>query len=314
MLPFIFSRVASGLLLLLALSMLIFSLLHLMPGSPVESLLGELATPEDIAALEAELNLDQPIWTQYIQWVTDALQGDFGASIRNGYDITEALEQKLPVTLAVSFGGIFLSILIGIPCGVAAALHHSSPLDWVITLFVSVNMAVPAFWLAMILAVWLGVYNNWFPVMAYTAPDENILEWLYSLALPCMALGIAQSAVITRQMRISMLNVLQEDYIVAAYASGITPSRIIWQYALKNAILPVLTIIGFRLAMAIGGGIIVEQVFALPGIGTMMVGAVLSQDIPVVQAVVMVTAVFVVVVNLLVDIVYEWLNPKVRLQ
>ncbi len=312
MLKVILTRSITTIPLLLFVSLLIFSMLFLMPGSAAKTLLGEAATPERIAALEAELGLDAPYWVQYGRWLQGAVMGDLGTSLRTGRPVWSTVFDKLPVTLAITAGGMAIAIVLGVGAGIVAALYAGSWLDRTTIIGAATGMAVPPFWLALALSALFAVQLRWFPVIGYTPFRLDGLAWARSLVLPSVALGLPASALIARQMRSALREVLATTYIRAARAGGASQWRVIRQHALRNAMIPVVTVIGFRVALVLGSAFVVEQVFSLPGMGTLLVTAVLEQDLPVVQGAVMVIATLIILTNLLVDISYGWLDPKVR--
>lgn len=309
---FILSRLLATIPLLLALSLLIFLMIHLIPGSAAAVILGEAAAPEHVAALEAELGLNDPLYIQYARWMGRALQGDLGNSLINGRPVVAAISARLPVTLSLAAGGLSVGLLLGLTTGIIAGTHPGSLLDRLSVMLASLGLAVPTFWLALLLAAGFAVELDWFPAIGYTPFRESPLGWLHSLVLPALALGLPSSALIARQMRSSLRSVMQMPYIRAARATGVDGRHLISRHALRNALIPVMTIIGFELTRLIGGAFLVEQVFALPGMGSLVITAVLERDLPLVQGVVLVTAALVVLINLLVDISYGWLNPRVR--
>ena len=240
------------------------------------------------------------------------LVGDWGGSFRYQRAVAETMIERFPVTLQITVFALLLSVVFGISIGVLASLSPGSWLDRLLITLSSLGISIPSFWLALLLSLYFARQLGWFPVVGYTPPDENILKWLQGLVLPAIALSIPSSAVIARQMRASLLGVLQSDFVVALRASGISERAIILKHGLKNALIPVITVIGFRVTLILDGSFVIETVFALPGLGSTLVAAVLFQDIPIIQAGVMIAGVLVVVTNLLVDISYGWLNPKVR--
>lgn len=306
-------RTLSAIPLLLLLSLLAFLLLHLVPGSVAGVLLKMDATPEAVAALEAEMGLDDPLPVQYTRWLWAALQGDLGVSLGNGQPVAAAIGQRIGVTLSITLGGMLLAVTLGVSLGILAALYPQSLLDRGITVLTSFYSALPSYFMAMLLVLLFAIELNWLPAMGYTAPTKDIGGWLQSIILPCIALGLSSAAWIARQTRSAMLGVMQSTYIRAARASGIPFWRIVRRHALRNALIPVVTIVGLRFSVMLGIAFVVEQVFGMPGIGELLVRAVLDQDITVVQGGVMAIGLLVIGVNTLVDVSYAWLNPKVRL-
>lgn len=307
-------RFLSAIPLLLLLSLLVFLMLYVVPGSIAGVILGAEATPEAVAHLEAELGLTDPLPIQYGRWLLNALQGDLGESLSNGQPVTTAIQQRVGVTLSITLVGMVIAILTGIPLGIIAALTAQSWLDRIITILTSFGSSLPAYFTAMLLVVLFAIQLDWFPAVGYTAPHKDLGEWLISITLPSIALGISSATWIARQTRSAMLLVMQSTYIRAARASGIPFWRLVRHHALRNAMIPVVTIIGLRFSVMLGIAFVVEIIFGMPGMGELLVRSVLSQDIIVVQGSVMVIGILIILVNTLVDLSYAWLNPKIRLQ
>jgi len=312
MVRLIISRILSTIPLLFVISILAFSMVHLMPGSIAEIILDAGATEEGIAELEAEMGLDRPLFVQYFDWLGNALQGDLGRSLFFTAPVTTLIGKSWSVTASIVLGGMVVGIILGLFLGIIAGLQPGSWLDRISTIGASVGVALPSFWLAMMLAILLAVRYRIFPVLGYTPFAENPLEWLRSISLASLALGIPSAALIARQMRSSMANVLQTSYIRAQRAMGLGRWQIVVRHALKNAMIPVVTVIGFRLAVVVGQAFIVENVFVLPGMGKQLATAVQQQDIIFVQGGVIVVAAFIIFANMFIDILYGFLNPKVR--
>lgn len=312
MIRLIISRLLSTIPLLFVISLLAFSMVHLMPGSIAEIILDAGATPEAIAELETEMGLDRPFLVQYFDWLRQALQGNFGRSLFFSAPVVTLISQSWSVTASIVLGGMVVGIVLGLFLGVVAGLRPGSWLDRISTVGASVGVALPSFWLALMLAILLAVRYKIFPVLGYTPFAENPWEWLRSIALSSLALGIPSAALIARQMRSSMANVLQSSYIRAQRAMGLGRWQIVSRHALKNAMIPVITVIGFRLAVVVGQAFIVENVFVLPGLGRQLATAVQQQDLIFVQGGVIIVAAFIVFANMLIDILYGYLNPKVR--
>ncbi len=312
MLRLIINRVLSTIPLLFVISILAFSMVHLMPGSIALIILNAGATAEGIAELEAEMGLDRPFVVQYFDWLSNALRGDFGQSLFFTASVRELIAESWPVTASIVVGGMIVGVTLGLFLGIVAGLHPGSFLDRFSTVGASVRVAIPSFWLAMMLAIVLGVQLELFPVIGYTPFSESPTGWLKSITLSSLAMGIPSAALIARQMRSSMANVLQSSYIRAQRAMGLGRWQIVARHALKNAMIPVITVIGFRLAVVVGQAFIVENVFVLPGLGRQLATAVQQQDIIFVQGGTIVVAAFIVFANMFIDIFYGFLNPKVR--
>lgn len=314
MLRYIFQRFLIIIPLLFVVAILSFLLVDFIPGSAVEVMLGDQATPENVAALEEQMGLNDPFVTRFGRWFSRVLVGDLGVGIRTGVPVSEMLWERLPATLSIVTGGLIIGIGIGLIGGIWAALRPGSILDRSITVITSVTVAIPSFWLGLMLAIWFGVERNWFPAIGY-APltEEGLYEWARHITLPSLALAFPTAALISRQTRSSMTNVLQSKYVQASRANGLPRRRIVQRHVLRNAMIPVVTVIGFRVAVSIGQAFVVERVFALGGVGELLADAVLKQDVPVIQGGLLLTAVIVAITSLLVDVSYALLNPKVRL-
>lgn len=300
--------------LVVLVSIMAFALVHLMPGSASETILGDGATPETVAELDAQLGLDRPIVEQYVDWAGHAVHGDFGRSLISEREVSTTLARGVPVTLWIAVAGLLFAVVVGVVAGIGAALARGGWLDKVVSLTAATGLAIPSFWLAVLLAYWVGVRLEWLPAVGYTAPSESMTGWVKSLILPGISLGLGSAAVISRQMRSALLDVLDRPYIRTARSKGLSPSRVIVVHGLKNALTPVVTVIGFQASVMLGGAFVVEQVFGMPGIGGFSVKAVLDQDIPIIQGVVMVTALVVILVNVVVDVSYAVFDPRVRVQ
>jgi peptide/nickel transport system permease protein len=295
---------------LLIVSFLVFSLLYVLPGDPAVLLLGPVkATPEAIARIRAEYNLDAPFLEQYLTWLGNALHGDFGRSIRSGVPVTDMLAERMPVTVGLGLYAIVITVLVGIPAGLAAGMRRGSGIDRSVTIGSLVGLSAPPFAVAVLLIYVFAVTLGWFPV--FGAGDDP-LDRIYHLTLPAIALAFGNIAIVSRQTRAATMDVAHQDYVTFARARG-TPARTVWRaYVLRNASLPVITIVGLVLAFSLTGAVLIEWAFALPGIGALLVESVNLRDLPVVQAVAMLTAVVVLTVNLVVDVTYFLLDPRLR--
>jgi peptide/nickel transport system permease protein len=306
------ARCLTSIPLLFIASVLIFLLIYLVPGSPVVAVLGDTASPEAITQAEARLGLDRPLFEQYSSWVGHMITGDMGVSLLDGTPVAEIVGTRAVPTLGLAFLGVVISLLIGVPAGITAAIRPNATFDRTISILASIGLALPTFWLALLLMLLLSVQLKWFPVAGYTPLSIDPKEWLRSLVMPALALGITSGAVIALQTRSAMIEVLEAPYVQTLRAMGLRRRTILLSFALKNAMIPVLTVIGFQISHAIGGSIIMETVFALPGLGAALVNAVITKDFPVVRAITMVTAVGMVLVYCLVDVAYGVLDPRAR--
>ena len=312
MLRLLLSRILAAIPLMFLVATMVFFMTQLNPVDPAAVALGQDASPEAIAAKRAEFGTDKPIVVQYGNWMGDAVTGDLGRSWFNGEEVTKLLRQRVPVTLSIVAGSLFVALTIGVTLGVIAALNVGRWPDRVVTVVSSLGIAVPNFWVAILLVYFLAVKGGWFPSIWSLSRTGSITGWLHSIVLPCIALGTASSAAIARQARSSMIGVLQRDYIRTALAKGISVRRVVFRHAMRNAAAPIVTLVGFQISALFGGAVLVELVLNIPGLGSMGVEAVLRKNTPVVLGFVMVTTLVVVVVNIALDLSYAWLNPKVR--
>ena len=308
MLRLILQRLLALVPLLFIVSVLTFSFTSLLPSDPVDLIIGDNGTQEQYELVRERLGMNQPVVVRYFQWLGKAVQGDLGTSFFNSVSVMGAVMQRLPVTLSLTAMSALIAILIGVAAGVAAALR---PQSWV-DRFATLGQAVPNFWFGLILVAIFAVNLRWFPATGFTPITQSPWEWLRSVILPSIALGTASSAAIARQVRSAMVGVLQQDYIRAARAQGLSARRVIFKHALTNAMVPVVAVLSFQITVLLGGALIVEQVFAINGLGTLAIGAVRQQDIPMLQGLVLVMVGLVVVVQLATDVVYGLLNPKAR--
>lgn len=310
---FIGRRVAAMVPLLVLITLGVYALVLLIPGDPARTLAGGLhAQPSEIARVRHQLHLDEPFFAQYWRWVTHAVRGDLGVSLFEHESVASAISSRFPLTLSLALGGLVVSILIGLPVGVLAGTRPGTVADRSATVASSAGIAVPDFWLAILLAVVFAVKLHLLPDLGYVGLTKSPWGWFEHLLLPWVALGVPGGATLARQVRGELIDVLDQDYIRTARSVGVPERQVIGRLALKNALTPAMTIIGIQFAYLLGGTVIIEQIFSIPGLGSLMLQAIDTKDLPVIQGVVLLTAVIFVVVNLLVDIGYGLLNPKVR--
>ena len=311
MLAFIAKRIASGIVMVFVVSTLTFFLMKLAGTNPVRTLLGITATPDQIATKTAELGLDRPVLSQYLDWLGAAIHGDFGASWVDGVPVSSTLADRIPVTVSIAVVATLLALLVGLALGVTA-VRLGTWVDRILQIAVILGAAVPSFWLALILSTTFAVDLRWFPAVGYVPVTESVGGWMASITLPVAALVLGAAAAIGQQIRNSMLDVMRLDYIRTLRSRGLSGNRVILIHALKNASAPALTVVSLQFIGLLSGAIIIEQVFAIPGMGSMAVAATSFSDMPVVLGIVVVSVAVVVGVNLIVDIAYGWFNPKVR--
>lgn len=293
-------------------SVAVFALLRVVPGDPAEIALGVTATPELVAEKRAALGIDQPLLTQYGQWVKGMLTGDFGLSMTSGKDISELVLDRLQVSLILVVCAIIVSLTIAIPMGSWAARRHRHADGIVITATSQVGIAIPSFLAGIVLVTVFSVKLGWVPANGWVPPNVSFTGFLSRLFLPVMALAAVQSAIMTRYVRSAVLNILSEDFIRTARAKGLTTKQALRRHGLRNAALPVVTVTGLQLATVVVGAVVIEKVFVLPGIGTMLLDAVTTRDLLTVQTIVMLLVAFTIIVNLVVDLLYVVLDPRIR--
>ena len=306
------SRFAGMVIVMLIVAALVFFITRLAPGDPAAVMLGEQATAADIAQLRVSYGLDKPLPVQFLYWLSELARGNLGQSIFLQRPVTQALIERAEPTFFLTLFSIFIAMLIGVPCGVAAAVWRGKAVDQALSGFAMLGASIPSFWLGLILMQMFAVGLGWFPVAGYGDPGVPLSDRLHHLILPAIVLGVVNSALILRFTRASMLDVLGEDHIRTARAKGVSESRVVLHHALRNALIPVVTVLGLTFALLIGGAIVTETVFGLPGIGNLVVSAVLRRDYPVIQGALLVIAGLYVLINLLIDLVYLAIDPRVK--
>lgn len=289
-----------------------FMLIHLIPGDPVDVLLGQQRDPQAVIELRQQLGLDQPIHIQFVKWVGKTLKGDLGSSFRSPQTVKEALFQRFPVTLELLVLSLIWSVVLGIPVGFLVGRRPGTWLDGVGTAMASIGIATPPFLLGILLILALAVNLQWLPVSGYVSPTENLWLNLKLMIMPSLTNGLAFFPVIVQQTRSSVLEVYGEQFITTARAKGASEGRVFARHALKIVLLPIVTLIGLRIGIAFGTGVITEVIFAVPGLGRLMADAIFVRDFPIVQGAVMLVALAVVVSNLLIDVVYVYLDPRIK--
>jgi peptide/nickel transport system permease protein len=308
---YILRRLAQILPVAFFVSTIVFALLRLTPGDPVQLLLGEQASPEAYAALRRELGLDQPLPVQYVRWLSRVLQGDLGRSLRNGTPVTEEIASRLPATLQLGLASTLLSLVLAVPLGILAALFRRSPVGLVATAFTQLGIAVPSFLVGLLLIYLFSLTWRLLPPGSYVDPLLDPVGFLRRLILPATTLALGAAAIQTRFIQTGLLETLQQDYIRTARAKGLRQRTIITGHALRNALLPSVTLLGLQVGTILEGAFITETIFAWPGIGRLGVQALGARDYPVVQGVVLLAAIVFMLVSLLVDIAYGYLDPRI---
>lgn len=318
--------------MLLGVSVVVFAMVRAIPGDPAQILLGQAATPDQVADVRARLGLDQPLITQYLLFIRGALTGDLGDSLVVGQPVTTVLLERFPATLELTLAALLFAIAVGVPVGVIAAVRQYSLLDKITSVVALTGVSMPVFWLALVLVVVFTVRLDWLPFPGRVGGDVAFTSYtglylldtlitlnfaafwdvLRHLILPAVALGTIPMAVITRMTRSSMLEVMNEDYVRTARAKGVVPRRVVFRHALRNAMLPTITVIGLQFGLLMGGAILTETIFGWPGVGQIALESVSRRDYAMIQGVVLYGATFFVLVNLLVDVLYAVLDPRVR--
>ncbi len=313
MLAFLIRRILGLLVVWLGVTILVFSIMHLAPGDPAMIILGPKATAESLARLRHELGLDQPLPIQYLRWLNNVLHGDFGRSLQLKRDVSELLWTRFRATALLATAATVIAVGMGLTAGVISATRQYSLWDRMAMLLALLGFCLPVFWLGLMLQIVLAYRLPIFPVSGMNAPGQSgVLDTLHHLVLPAITLGVGPAAVIARMTRSSVLEVIRQDFVRTARAKGLAERIVIVRHVLRNALIPVLTIVGLQVGYLFGGAVLVEMVFSWPGLGLLMVNGILARDFPVVQGAVLVVATTYVLVNLLVDVLYTVVDPRVR--
>ncbi|GLY65295.1 ABC transporter permease [Amycolatopsis taiwanensis] len=312
MLRYLFHRLWQSAITLVLASIVVFIGIRALPGDPATAMAGEEADPATIAAVRAQLGLDQPLPVQYFKFVGHAITGDFGRSIRTGTPVREMIGTTLPVTVQLAVYAMLVAVLAGLIAGVVAAVFRGRWPEWTANGFSLFALSVPTFWLGILAVLYLSVQLRWFPASGYVSPFEQPMRGIYYLTLPALILGLAHAAVVQRQTRASMVDTLTADFVRTARAKGLGRGAVIFRYGLRNSLIVVTTIVGLQLGGLIAGAVVTERIFSLPGIGKLTLDSVFTRDYPVIQAVVLVITTSYIVINLLVDVLYTVIDPRVR--
>ena len=312
MLAHIFRRIVATIPVMAIVALFVFSLLYIAPGDPAAVIAGEQASPEDVEKIRKGLGLDRPFVSRFGEWSWHILQADLGTSMFTGLPVTQLIVQRLEPTLSLMVVTLILSVTIAVPMGVMAAWKAGTWVDRRLMAFAVLGFSVPVFVVGYLLAYVFALELDWFPVQGYTPLSAGFWPWLENLVLPAIALGCVYIALIARITRASMLEVLQQDYIRTARSKGMGQSGILFVHALKNAAVPIVTVIGIGVALLIGGAVVTESVFAIPGLGRLTIDAIVRRDYPVIQGIVLLFSLVYVLVNLAVDVIYTLLDPRIR--
>ena len=290
----------------------VFLLLHLAPGDPAAIIAGDTAMPEDIARIRAKMGLDDPIYIQFVRWIGQLARGDLGISIYSDMPVTTLIAQRMEATLCLAGASITIAVLLAVPMGILAAWKAGTWIDYVVMMFAVFGFSIPVFVIGYLLIFGFSVHLHWFPVQGFVSIREGVLPFLRSITLPSLALGVIYAALIARITRASVLEILTQDYIRTAQAKGLSSYAILIRHTLRNAAIPIVTIIGIGIALLIGGVVVTESVFNFHGIGRLVVEAILSRDYPVIQGIILMSSGIYLVINLIVDLSYRFFDPRVE--
>lgn len=313
---FILRRLYQSVVVLLIVSILVFLAMRLLPGDPIHLILSQNQqqeiSEEQIAQLRHEFGLDRPLFIQYLHWLGGILRGDLGVSILHRIPVAREILRRFPTTLHLGLTAFIIGMIVGIPAGVICAIKRGKAIDTVITVLSNIGITIPVFWLGLLLIYFFGLYLGWLPIMGYTSPFEDFWLSMKQIIMPVVCLAFFPIAATARQTRSSMLEVMDQDYIRTARSKGLKERLVIMRHAIKNGIIPVVTLSGMGLSMIIGGSVIIETVFNIPGMGRLAVASVINKDYPYVQGIVLIAATTVLLANFLVDLTYIWLDPRIR--
>ncbi len=312
MLGFLSRRLLIAIPTIILISIFVFSLQKLLPGDPVLVMAGEERDPDLIAALREKYRLNDPIFVQYFAWAGNALRGDLGISLRTNQPVTELIGEKLPVTIQLAVMALIIAMVIGIPAGVISAYKKGTWVDWLANLIALSGLSVPNFWLGIMLILLVSVKLGWLPASGYQPFSEDPLQSIRTMLMPALVLGTATAATLMRHTRSAMLSVLQSDYVRTARAKGLREHTVLIKHALRNALVPVVTVTALLFGELLAGAVLTEQIFTIPGFGKLVVDAVFNRDYAVVQGIVLCTGIAFIFMNILADAAYRLLNPRMR--
>jgi len=309
---FLLSKALGMLAVLAIVAVMVFVLTRAASGDPISVLLGDQANAEDVARVQKQYGLDKPLPVQFGYWLGQVVRGNLGDSIFLQRPVTQALRERAEPTTLLALMAVAIAAAIGIPCGIVSAVFRGRWIDQVFTGIAMLGASIPSFWLGLVLIQIFAVSFGWFPVSGYGAPEAALAERLHALVLPASVLGLLNSALIIRFTRASMLDVLGEDYVRTARSKGLSESTVVLKHALRNALVPIVTVVGLTVALMIGGAVVTETVFGLPGVGNLVVSAVLRRDYPVIQGALLVVAAIYVLINFSIDLLYAIVDPRVK--
>lgn len=304
MTQYLIRRILQVIPITLGILTLIFSLIHLIPGDPAVQIAGENARAEDIVRVRQQLGLDRPLWEQYVSYLQGLLKGDFGTSFRTGTSVKEEVMSRYPATIQLAIGGMIVALLVAFPLGILSAIYRNSWIDNVARFFALIGVSMPSFWFGPLLIIFFSIHLRWFPVSGRE-------EGFRSLVLPSLTMGLALAAILTRMIRVSLAEELNQLYVTTAMSKGVTKAKAIFGHALRNALIPVITVVGLQFGSLLTGAIITEQIFSWPGLGRLLITSITSRDYPQVQASILVIALTYILVNLITDVLYSFVDPRI---
>jgi ABC-type dipeptide/oligopeptide/nickel transport system permease component len=307
MTQYIIRRLLQMIPITLGILTLIFALIHLIPGDPAVQIAGEGARPQDIENVRKALGLDQPLWQQYVTYLRNLIRGDLGTSFRTGEKVADEIMLRYPATMQLAFGSMFIALLVAFPLGIISAIYRNSWIDNVARFFALVGVSMPSFWFGPLLIIAFAINREWFPVSGRE-------EGLRSLVLPSLTMGLALAAILTRMIRVSLAEELTQLYVTTAFAKGVGKMKAIFAHALKNALIPVITVLALQFGSLLTGAIITEQIFSWPGLGRLLITSINSRDYPQVQASILVIALTYIMVNFISDLLYGVADPRIKLE
>ena len=311
---FVVNRIVGAIPVLLLVSLITFGLMRLVPGDPSAALGGLSATPQERAQIRTDLGLDEPVYVQLVKWYAGLARGDLGRSIFLGKPVLTATLDRLPVTLSIAAYALLLTVAFGLASGILAALRQNTWVDQASMVFAMIGISVPNFWLGLVMILLFSVHLGWLPTGGYVPFTQDPIGWLRSTTMPAISLALLQIGLLARITRSSMLEVLRQDYVRTARAKGLPHWQVVGKHALTNAMIPILTVVGIIVSLLLSGSVVTETVFSIPGIGQLLTSAILNRDYPMIQGGLLLSTVFLVAVNILVDVAYAWLDPRVRFE
>ena len=312
MAAYLIRRLISGIIVLFLVTVMVFILIFSVPGDPVRAMLGIDASQAQVDAMNKKLWLDRPMVVQYGHWLSQTLHGNLGDSIMYQQSVNSLLALRLPITLQLSFEALIISVLLGISAGIICAIRRGSWIDQIVTILSNIGVAIPIFWLGVLSIYVFALKVNWFPLTGWISPTKDLWGNIRGTVLPIICLAIPGIAILARQTRSSMLEVIRQDYVRTAWSKGLRERAVVFRHSLKNALIPVITLLGLYVGVMVGGSVLVESVFNIPGMGRLLVESAMSKDFIVVQACALIIGLVVVLANLLVDISYGWLDCRIR--